>query len=63
MKSHVEKWIEEAGKKFLHDIGIINSQKVLDFGYGSSNDTIPIVRIVGEQSLVMHWMKMKENDC
>ena len=47
MKSHVEKWIEEAGKKFLHDIDIINSPKVLDFRYGSGNYTIPVVRIVG----------------
>ncbi|MBA7700219.1 2-methoxy-6-polyprenyl-1,4-benzoquinol methylase [subsurface metagenome] len=52
MESPVEKWIGRSGEKFLHDIGIINGQKVLDFGCGSGNYTIPVARIVGEQGLV-----------
>ena len=52
METPVEKWIGGSGEKFLHDIGIINGQKVLDFGCGSGNYTIPVARIVGEQGLV-----------
>jgi len=52
MKSPVEEWIEEAGEKFLKDIGIRKSQKVLDFGCGSGNYTIPTARIVGEEGSV-----------
>ncbi|MBE9483077.1 MAG: hypothetical protein IMY88_05280, partial [Chloroflexi bacterium] len=52
MKSAIENWIEEAGEKFLKDIGIKRGQKVLDFGCGSGNYTIPAARIVGEQALV-----------
>ncbi len=52
MKSPVEKWIEEAGEKFLKDIGIKVGQRVLDFGCGSGNYTIPAARIVGEEGLV-----------
>lgn len=39
MNSHIEKWIEESSKKFLHDIGIGKSQKVLDSGCGSGDYT------------------------
>ena len=52
MNSHIEKWIEESSKKFLHDIDIRKGQKVLDFGCGSGNYTIPVARVVGEQGLV-----------
>jgi ubiquinone/menaquinone biosynthesis C-methylase UbiE len=52
MKSPVDDWIEEAGVKFLKSIGIRKGQKVLDFGCGSGNYTIPAARIVGEEGLV-----------
>jgi len=52
MKSAIENWIEEAGEKSLKDIGIKRGQKVLDFGCGSGNYTIPAARIVGEDGLV-----------
>jgi len=52
MKNPVEEWIEEAGGNFLKDIGIRNGQKVLDFGCGSGNYTIPAAMIVGEDGLV-----------
>jgi ubiquinone/menaquinone biosynthesis C-methylase UbiE len=52
MKSVTETWIEEAGEKSLKDIGIKRGQKVLDFGCGSGNYTIPAARIAGEEGLV-----------
>jgi ubiquinone/menaquinone biosynthesis C-methylase UbiE len=52
MKSAIETWIEGAGEKFLKDIGIKAGQKVLDFGCGSGNYTIPAAKIVGEEGLV-----------
>lgn len=52
MKTAIENWIDEAGMKFLEDIGIKKGQRVLDFGCGSGNYTIPIARIVGEEGLV-----------
>ena len=61
MKSPVEEWIEEAGEKFLKDIGIKRGQKVLDFGCGSGNYTIPVARIVGEEGLVYALDKDKRS--
>jgi ubiquinone/menaquinone biosynthesis C-methylase UbiE len=52
MKSLAEEWIEESGKKFLERIGLRSGQKVLDFGCGSGNYTIPAAMIVGENGLV-----------
>jgi ubiquinone/menaquinone biosynthesis C-methylase UbiE len=52
MKSHAEEWIEDAGIKFLEDVGLRSGQKVLDFGCGSGNYTIPAAMIVGESGLV-----------
>jgi ubiquinone/menaquinone biosynthesis C-methylase UbiE len=52
MKSSKEKWMEEAGEKLLREIGIKEGQKVLDFGCGSGNYTLPAARIVGISGLV-----------
>jgi len=52
MKSSVHKWLEQSGEKVLKHIGIQKGQKVLDFGCGYGNYTIPIARLVGEQALV-----------
>jgi ubiquinone/menaquinone biosynthesis C-methylase UbiE len=60
MKSPVEEWIEEAGEKFLKDIGIKRGQKVLDFGCGSGNYTIPAAKIAGEDGLVYALDKDKK---
>ena len=52
MKSPAEEWIKGAGGNFLKDIGIRKGQKVLDFGCGSGNYTIPAAMIVGKNGLV-----------
>ena len=52
MKSSVRKWQEQSGEKVLRKIGIKKGQKVLDFGCGKGNYTIPAARLVGEQALV-----------
>jgi ubiquinone/menaquinone biosynthesis C-methylase UbiE len=52
MKSPAEEWIEGTGGKFLKGIGIKKGQRVLDFGCGSGNYTIPAAMIVGKNGLV-----------
>ena len=52
MKSSVHKWQEQYGEKVLKHIGIVKGLKVLDFGCGDGNYTIPAARLVGEQGLV-----------
>ena len=52
MKSNAEYWLEEAGEKLLEHIGIKKKQKVLDFGCGEGNYTIPAARVVGKEGLV-----------
>lgn len=52
MKSTVEHWLEEAGEKLLEHIGIKRKQKILDFGCGEGNYTIPAARVVGKEGLV-----------
>jgi ubiquinone/menaquinone biosynthesis C-methylase UbiE len=61
MKSEVETWIEEAGEKFLKDIGIKSGQRILDFGCGSGNYAIPAAKIVGEEGLVYALDKDKRS--
>jgi len=60
MKTSVDKWIEESGESILKYIGIKRGQKVLDFGCGSGNYTIPAARVVGEQALVYALDEDKE---
>lgn len=52
MKDITEKWIREDGERFLKRIGIKRGQRVLDFGCGRGNYTIPTARTVGEEGLV-----------
>jgi len=60
MKNSVDKWMEESGEEILKHIGINRGQKVLDFGCGSGNYTIPAARVVGEQALVYALDEDKE---
>ena len=52
MKSTVECWLEETGEKLIEHIGIKKKQKVLDFGCGEGNYTIPAARVVEKEGLV-----------
>jgi len=60
MKTRADQWIEESGESILKYIGIKRGQKVLDFGCGSGNYTIPAARVVGEQALVYALDEDKE---
>ncbi|HEX73572.1 MAG TPA: class I SAM-dependent methyltransferase [Dehalococcoidia bacterium] len=60
MKDITEKWIREDSEKSLTEIGIRKGQKVLDWGCGSGNYTIPIARIIGEEGLVYALDKDKK---
>jgi len=59
MKDIIEKWLSEDGERFLKHVGIKKGQRVLDFGCGSGNYTIPASRIVGEEGLVYALDKNK----
>ena len=60
MKKSVDRWVEESGENILKHIGIKRGQKVLDFGCGSGNYTIPAARVVGEQASVYALDEDKE---
>jgi ubiquinone/menaquinone biosynthesis C-methylase UbiE len=46
------RWIREDGEKFLREIGIRSGQRVLDFGCGKGDYTIPLSKLVGNQGIV-----------
>lgn len=52
MENKIDNWREKGGKKILERIGVKSGQRVLDFGCGEGNYTIPAARIVGESGLV-----------
>lgn len=52
MQKDVKYWLEEAGEKLLKNIGIKEKQKILDFGCGEGNYTIPAARVVGKDGVV-----------
>ena len=52
MGNDVDNWLEKSSKKILEHIGIKSGQRVLDFGCGEGNYTIPAARIVGKRGLV-----------
>lgn len=48
----VAKWLEKDGVLFLKNIGMKNSNFVLDFGSGEGHYTIPAARVVGDKGRV-----------
>jgi len=52
MRYGLKEWFEKQGEDVLRRIGITEGQKVLDFGCGSGNYTIPIAKIVGDEGTV-----------
>jgi len=53
MKGDSHRWKEELGVRTLRDIGIAESQNVLDFGCGEGWYTIPAAKIVGSEGIIL----------
>jgi len=60
MGNDVDNWLEKGSKKLLEHIGIRREQKVVDFGCGEGNYTIPAARIVGKRGMVYGLDKDKD---
>lgn len=60
MGNDVDNWLEKGSKKLLEHIGIKNGQRILDFGCGKGNYTIPAARIVGKRGMVYGLDKDKD---
>jgi len=60
MGNDVDNWLEKSSIKLLEHIGIRREQKVVDFGCGEGNYTIPAARIVGKRGLVYGLDKDKD---
>lgn len=54
-------WLEGLGEKFLHGIGVTEGQKVLDFGCGIGDYTIPAAKIVGARGKIYALDKDRES--
>ncbi|RLD17643.1 MAG: hypothetical protein DRI36_03275 [Caldiserica bacterium] len=52
MNRDVKTWIEDNGIKFLQEIGIKKSYKIVDFGCGEGHYTIPLAKVVGNKGKV-----------
>jgi len=60
MKSLEQQWLEEDGEKLVKHIGIQKKHKMLDFGCGKGNYTIPAAKVVGKEGLVYATDKDKK---
>ena len=60
MENDVDNWLAKSSLKVLKYIGIKNGQRILDFGCGEGNYTIPAARIVGKRGLVYGLDKDKD---
>ena len=54
-------WLEELGEKFLHKVGLKKGQKVLDFGCGIGDYTIPAAKIVRGKGKIYALDKDRES--
>jgi len=54
-----EIWLMKYSEKVLTEVGIKESQVVLDFGCGKGNYTIPVAKIVGQDGFVYALDKNK----
>lgn len=52
LENGVREWLCKSGESFLKDIGIKESQVVLDFGCGVGHYTIPAAKVVGKKGKV-----------
>jgi ubiquinone/menaquinone biosynthesis C-methylase UbiE len=59
MDSDLKKWIDKKGEEVLRKVGIKCGQKILDFGCGSGNYTIPSAKIVKREGKVYALDKNK----
>jgi ubiquinone/menaquinone biosynthesis C-methylase UbiE len=48
----MDRWLREEGVKLLAKVGVRKGSKVLDFGCGSGNYTVPAAIIVGDEGRV-----------
>ena len=51
-RSEAKQWLECNCERFLRKAGISEGQRVLDFGCGSGNYTLPAARIIGRRGIV-----------
>ena len=51
-RNYLKAWVEDLGVKLLLKLGLRGGFKVLDFGCGSGNYTVPAALIVGDEGLV-----------
>jgi len=61
MKTSLDRWKRESAENIIRHIGIDRGQKILDFGCGSGNYTIPIAKVVGEKGVVYALDEDKED--
>jgi ubiquinone/menaquinone biosynthesis C-methylase UbiE len=47
-----EDWLKRNAGRLLRKVGIAEGQRVLDFGCGSGNYTIPAARIIGQRGVI-----------
>ena len=52
MEISLDRWKSDSAENIMRYIGIDRGQKILDFGCGSGNYTIPIAKVVGGQGVV-----------